>query len=458
MITLDVPSMMYESLQAHYGRLVSVSLPCPGITPEQFLQEAGARERFYWQSHQDETTLAGIGAALEITGYGPDRFHTIQSRVLELFAEAAMLTKAPAWAGPRLFGGFAFNESFMPDYAWAGYAPAHFVLPHYQYTRHEGTAWMTINAHIPYGEAPGDLRSDLESALREQITFMQSIARRPASPLSLQEMRYPMSATQWRDMIEAALAKIQAGAIKKVVLARVCELLFHEPVDPAYLLEALGQAYPQTYRFLFEPRPHHAFYGATPELLVSVSGRQLHTMALAGSAKRGRDKAEDHVIAEAELLNNPKNRFEHDLVIQGILKRLQPLTTTLTMSETGLLKLSNIQHLHTAVSAIMRKPEGVLSVAAILHPTPALGGEPTDAATRFIVEQEPVPRGWYAAPVGWVDANGDGQFAVAIRSAVAQERRVWLYAGAGIVAGSDPQSEWDETALKFRPMLQALGI
>jgi len=137
---------------------------------------------------------------------------------------------------------------------------------------------------------------------------------------------------------------------------------------------------------------------------------------------------------------------------------LQPLTTTLTMGETGLLKLTNIQHLHTPVSAIMRKAEGVLSVAAILHPTPALGGEPTDIATRFIVDHEPVPRGWYAAPVGWVDAKGDGQFAVAIRSAVAQEKRVWLYAGAGIVAGSDPQSEWDETALKFRPMLHALGI
>jgi len=378
--------------------------------------------------------------------------------VLELFASSSLLTNAPSWAGPRLFGGFAFHDGFMPDYAWAGYAPAHFILPHYQYTRHEGAAWMTINAHIPYGDPPGDLQEALESALQEQIALMQTAPPPPAPSLSLEEMRYPMSANQWREMIDAALEQIHAGTLKKVVLARVCELIFHEAVDPAHLLGALGHAYPQTYRFLFEPRPHHAFYGATPELLVDVQGRQLHTMALAGSAKRGRDKTEDQAIANAELINNPKNRYEHDLVIQGLLRRLQPLTITLTMGETGLLKLTNIQHLHTPVSAIMRKAEGVLSVAAILHPTPALGGEPTDIATRFIVDHEPVPRGWYAAPVGWVDAKGDGQFAVAIRSAVAQEKRVWLYAGAGIVAGSDPQSEWDETALKFRPMLHALGI
>jgi menaquinone-specific isochorismate synthase len=142
----------------------------------------------------------------------------------------------------------------------------------------------------------------------------------------------------------------------------------------------------------------------------------------------------------------------------SMLERLAPLTSQLEISpQPGVHKLRNIQHLFTPVRARLLAPDGVLPLVHLLHPTPALGGSPRALAMQFIQKAEPVPRGWYAAPVGWIDYRLDGAFAVAIRSAVSQENRAWLYAGAGIVADSQPRREWEETALKFQPMLHALG-
>ena len=172
----------------------------------------------------------------------------------------------------------------------------------------------------------------------------------------------------------------------------------------------------------------------------------------------GKTAEEDDHYGRA-LLNSAKDRYEHDVVVQALRERLTPMTETLIMPDTPqLYKLSNIQHLFTPVSGRLREPSGVLPLVKLLHPTPALGGTPRSAAMRFIQQHEPVPRGWYAAPIGWIDHKLDGTFGVAIRSAVAQDNRVWAYAGAGIVADSVPQKEWVETALKFRPMLGALGI
>ena len=159
------------------------------------------------------------------------------------------------------------------------------------------------------------------------------------------------------------------------------------------------------------------------------------------------------------FLNDPKERHEHALVVETLRERLEPLTSELSVpDEPQILKLSNVLHLHTPIEGRLKAKSGVLPVIEKLHPTPAMGGKPRDLALDFIRKAEPVPRGWYAAPIGWIDSDLDGTFGVAIRSAVSQDKRVWLYAGVGIVADSQPQREWDETALKFRPMLGALGI
>lgn len=446
---------MNNSFQHHYGRLISLSMPCPGVSPADLLRHARGQPRSFWESTRDRVAFAGMGIAVELMAWGANRFVEIEQQARALFENAVMLDEREPLAAPRLFGGFAFHDDFVPDQAWADFPPAHFVLPHYQLVRVGDSFWLTLNVHAPPGEDPRALASDLREALLAQIDYLQSTSPPSSPPRAQAHLAYPMPFEHWSRSVERIVRQIKAGALKKVVLARIAEALFDQPVDVDRALAHLEQRYPNTYRFLFEPRAGRAFFGATPELLAHVSGDRVMTMALAGSIRRGATPDEDEQLAAA-LLDSAKDRHEHQIVVDEVYARLMTLTVHLDVGVTDVLALSNIQHLHTPIKGILREPCGVLPVIATLHPTPALGGEPREAAMRLIAELEPAPRGWYAAPVGWIDRCLDGQFGVAIRSAVVQTTRAWLYAGAGIVAESDPQREWDETNLKFRPMLEAL--
>ena len=331
-----------------------------------------------------------------------------------------------------------------------------FVLPHYQLVSSGRQMWLTINAQIPPEESPQSLIPDLQAALRQKLAQLRadpsaSAAKRQSA---LRDIDYPMSYDDWQRMISAATARIRSGDLNKVVLARAAELRFAQRVQLLPVLQRLAERYSECYRFLFEPRPRFAFYGASPELLACVQGAQFSTMALAGSIGRGRSESEDRRLSQA-LLQSKKDRYEHQIVVDKMRDRLTPFAQTLAIAPTELLKLKNIQHLQTPLAGTLKHADGVLPLVEALHPTPALGGDPRPIALRLIRQLEPIPRGWYGAPVGWIDSRLEGEFAVAIRSAVAQEARVWVYAGAGIVAASQPQPEWEETELKFQPMLNA---
>ena len=453
-----IPSLAYHDapLNQRYGRLLSCSMPCSGLSFTTFLAAADGQERFYWESPGGTQACAGMGATAELTAWGDDRYQKIAASARELFADAHLAGAADTLAGPRLFGGFAFRGDFTPDNTWSIYAPAFFVLPHYQLVSSGGQMWLTINAQIPPEESPTALIPDLQAALSQKLAQLRTAestatAERQSELLSID---YPMKYTIWRRMIEAATDRIRAGQLNKVVLARAAELRFAQRPKLLPVLQHLAAHYAECYRFLFEPRPRFAFYGASPELLACVSGAQFSTMALAGSIGRSTDEAEDRRLSQA-LLSSQKDRHEHQIVIDKMRDRLAPLAKSLDIAPTELLKLSNIQHLQTPLAGLLERPAGVLPLVEALHPTPALGGDPRPDALQLIRQLEPIPRGWYGAPVGWIDAQLEGEFAVAIRSAVAQEARVWVYAGAGIVAESQPQPEWDETELKFQPMLNA---
>jgi menaquinone-specific isochorismate synthase len=272
------------------------------------------------------------------------------------------------------------------------------------------------------------------------------------------DIEYPMGYDDWARMITHATGQMKRGNLDKVVLARMAQIRFSGPVNVVRALEYLREVYPGTHRFLFEPEPHSAFYGATPETLVRVHGREVFADGLAGTVRRGDTPDEDAALAE-QILNDPKERREHEFVVQGLREHLAPYTETLHAPDSpGVLKLSNVQHLHTPVTGTLRRAYGVLPLVEALHPTPALGGQPRDVADEVIRMLEPITRGWYAAPVGWMDGEGNGHFAVGIRAAVTRERTLWAYAGAGVVAESEPDREWNETNLKFKPMLYAIGI
>ena len=443
-------------LNQRYGRLLSCSLPCAGLSLARFLAAAEDQARFYWASPSGSQAFAGTGAAVELTAWGDERYRKIAHSARELFADACVEGAANPLAGPRLFGGFAFRDDFTPDNTWSIYAPAFFALPHYQLARSGEHTWLTINAQIPPEESAAGLIPDLQAALRDKLAQLR--AAEPAVPAQRQRdllsIDYPMSYVRWQRMIEAATDRIRAGDLNKVVLARAAELRFDQPVNLPPILQHLAAHYADCYRFLFEPRPRFAFYGASPELLACVQGAQFSTLALAGSIGRSDNAAQDRQLSQT-LLHSKKDRHEHQIVIDKMRDRLAPLSESLKIAPTSLLKLSNIQHLQTPLAGQLRRPAGVLPLVEALHPTPALGGDPRPDALRLIRQLEPIPRGWYGAPVGWIDTRLEGEFAVAIRSAVAQEARVWVYAGAGIVSDSEPQPEWEETELKFQPMLDA---
>ncbi len=369
---------------------------------------------------------------------------------------------------PRLFGGFAFQREFVPDNTWSVYHPAHFILPHFLLTGTADGTWLTIHASDQGGHPALDVAEDLLAAVRARYALLLQVTggsqprhaaiehERPAQSA----IRYPMSRADWFTLVNSATDRIADGALQKVVLARVAEVRMESPIDPLDAIEYLQRTYPTCYRFMFEPVSGHAFFGASPELLVEKVDRQISTMALAGSVGRGQTPAQDAALA-TELLNSPKDGREHALVVDSIRARLETLTEQLSPPEAPtLLRFHNIQHLHTPIRARLPQQADttVFDLVRELHPTPALGGVPREQALAFLVDAEPVPRGWYAAPVGWFDSALDGAFTVAIRSAVCQHNRAWLYAGAGIVADSDPEMEWRETNLKFRPMLEALHL
>lgn len=462
------PSPTYRS--SADGRVVSYSRPCPGVPAATFLAHGVDRERFYWEDVRDDIVFAGFGVAVHLIAWGEERVRHIEEQARALFADAVLLNElareeAPPLAAPRLFGGFAFRADFTPDYAWAVFHPAHFVLPHYQFVQTSEGAWLTINALLAADEEPREVLPELREALDARYRSLhESAVRQDETQLAWGRhgapiaVRYPLPFETWAAQIEEAHAHFSSTPLKKVVLSRVAELRFAQRVDVDGALRFLNEHYAESYRFLFEPQPHHAFFGATPELLAKVEGDTITSMALAGSIGRSEDGREDEALGQ-QLLNSAKDRFEHDVVVMSMLERLAPLTAQLEISpQPGVYKLRNIQHLFTPIRGRLLQPRGILPLVDLLHPTPALGGSPRALALDLIREIEPVTRGWYAAPLGWIDYRLDGAFAVAIRSAVSQQRRVWLYAGSGIVADSEVQKEWDETALKFRPMLEALGV
>ncbi len=455
--------MASEQLQREETRtgdaltLISVGLPCPGLDIDTFVRAAQGGARFLWRSPNDARIVAGAGIVHEISGWGAGRYEQVARAARALLVGCSALSTAE----PRLFGGFAFRDDFVPDQAWAEFSPAHFVLPHFQFEAGGNGAanLLSVNAQAPAREIGPELIEAMHAALLAKRDALLAFARddaqpAPTHPASQHEL---IDFDAWARMIDCAHAQMRDTPLRKVVLARSEALCFDgaAPIDAA--LAQLNNDYPETYRFLFEPTPGRAFIGATPELLAAKTGNTLHTMALAGSIRRGATPRED-VELSARLLASQKDRFEHQIVVDDIAERLSTLSGTAPLiGDTGVLAFKNIQHLHTPLSTTLTQPVSLFEIIAELHPTSALGGQPRALALPLISSLEPVTRGWYAAPVGWFDRHLNGEFGVAIRSAVAQDDRVWLYAGCGIVPDSDSDAEWRETLMKLAPMKRAFG-
>lgn len=429
------------------NRIINYTIRCRPTVLTDFLRFGSGMERFYFESNKSPVAIAGLGVAAHVDSNGKNRFANLGGDLGEFFQRVVQVNDSDSYPRPIVVGGSAFFDQIQPG-EWDSFPAARLVLPRYALIRIGGEYFFSANQAEAESEAVR-IEADAFLAKYESTTLPP-----PSIPDEVTSCR--TSFDDWNRIIQKSIAMIRDGRLNKIVMARPVHVQGNRSVDVPAMLEHLGESCPSCFRFMFEFQPGTIFSGATPERLVSVSGAKFKTAALAGSIRRGDFPQEDEALGQ-QLLGSMKDQSEHHFVVEQIREKMLPLVKNLYIDpEPQLMRLPNIFHLRTNITGTLLPNQNIMNIIAALHPTPAVGGVPSEAALNAIRELEGFERGWYAAPIGWVDANGDGDFVVAIRSGLFRENTATLFGGAGIVADSDPQKEWDETGLKIRFLLNAM--
>ncbi len=435
--------------------LVSVTTRVPPRDPlALFARGLGVtHNRLFWSVPAVGLAVTGLGAAWSFEAHGPDRFAAVAAAWRDLIAEACIAADpALPFSGPMAAVGFSFDPQRPASGLWAGYPDGLLLLPRLILARVGDTASLTVNGLV----GPETSSIDLHLSAARRLRALIGRAWRPPQVPGGVELEDALPPGAWRAMVADAVSDLRAGRLEKVVLAREVRARSTRPFNPAATLDALRRDYPETFVFAVA-RGGSTFLGASPERLVGLNAGQVAASALAGSIRRGATPEEDDALART-LLASAKDRHEHAVVVRRIVANLTDLCDDVSAAaEPEVMRLRNVQHLFTPVTGRIRGEHTIFDLVERLHPTPALGGQPREAALAWIRAREHLDRGWYGAPVGWVDARGQGEFAVAIRSALIGEREAALFAGCGIMPASDPLREEQETEIKLRAMLGALG-
>jgi isochorismate synthase len=432
---------------------VEVDDPCAVV----FASRLASDRWFCWEQPDREFALAGLGVAHEASSRGPNRFGDVAEECLRIGSGAVLDEPRgiPAGAGPVWLGGFAFDADGGSTPTWSSFSPASLVLPEVSLCRRAGRTFLTLNAVVQ----PGADVERVGEGLGSRLASLRLEAQLPLldpHPTAHAEIRSARPPGEFEAAVEGATSRIAAGEFSKVVLAREVIVGAAAAHDPAALFGAMREQFPACFCFCCGTS-EAAFLGASPELLVRRAGAGVSTVALAGSTRRSSDPAVDDHLGE-QLLRSDKDRREQRIVAERIVRALRPHAVWVeAAAEPEIAKVANIQHLATPVIAQLAEPHSAIELAGLLHPTPAVGGEPWPAAASAIADLEGMDRGWYAAPIGWMDATEDGEFCVALRSALLRDREAHLFAGVGVVAGSDPAAELAETEVKLGALLPFLA-
>ena len=378
------------------------------------------RPDLVWMS--PATSVFGWGEALRLAaGFGPGRFTRAEAGFSEWIARAE-ISSAGAERGPVAFSSFTFDERS---------AGSVLIVPAVTMVR-RNDRWYLVSV---------------------DDATLESVIHQPADPTPADRPRYAGASipdVQWLESVAHAIELIGEGRAEKVVLARDYALWSKTPFDPIRLLSRLEDRFPDCHVFRVD-----GLVGASPELLVRRTGRNVESQTLAGSAARSDDQDEDERLGK-QLLSSDKDLREHASAAASVGRVLGEICERLEReAEPSLLRLANVQHLATRFEGRLAQPMSAIEVADRLHPTAAVGGTPTPVAVEMIRQLEHMDRGRYAGPVGWMDSDGDGEFAIALRCAELSGARARLFAGAGIVEGSLPEAELEETRIKLLAMQSA---
>ncbi|MEO1619512.1 MAG: isochorismate synthase [Cyanobacteria bacterium J06632_3] len=478
-----------QAIATQHPKIASFAFPIAPIAPWQVLSALGNlhQRHFYYDSPQ-QWALVGLDVVVSCEASGADRFSAAQRFTKQWqhqFLHAKTNSKADLPG--RFFCSATFFEStssestssevvssepasevqlattarsaaFSPD----SFEPIYIFVPQIQVmTLAEGSN-VTFNYLI---ETTTDIAQTAQTVFqqRQQIEALSSLAAAQSEagrshPSKLVPPKtVSKDVTHFEPAVTGALSQLRQGALHKVVLADVMDVVAPQAIDVVRSLQTLRQNHPDCTVFSVGNGRGQSFIGASPERLLSINEGRLTTDALAGSASRGNTPEADAELAQA-LLNSEKERYEHQVVVEFIAQQLRSLNLDPDYAPAPhLLRLFHIQHLHTPMSAQFN-PEKIspLDILAKLHPTPAVAGLPLQSACQLIHQHETFERGLYAAPIGWIDTKGNSEFIVGIRSALVDGHSARLYAGAGIVAGSEPKKELAEIKLKLQTLLNAL--
>jgi menaquinone-specific isochorismate synthase len=441
---------------------LSYSLEIPAIDPLAYIEQVHQNNNLYYWEHPEKNFALAAGGALEILkATGSNRFREISDKNKELRRKQISVSELNhSLAEPVMVGGYSFSDHNVHQ-MWKKFGAAHFVLPEWTIIKSGDLHILTLTVECS-NRKKDEIIENLNEQLSEFIRYFKSIQNFQFSPLdkkygNISFLNGRNSYNEWKNQVNRSREMILADVFKKIVIARQVDITTDKPVSVSRAMFHLRRQFPECFNFMIKIDGGPCFIGATPERLVSLKRNMMQTEGLAGSISRGESASEDMALGHS-LMESKKDRSEHEFVVKDIRSNLQKHKLRVDHPhQPAIKKLSNVQHLYTPITAEVTEDITLHELAGMLHPTPAVGGYPKETAVPYISEIEDIDRGWYAGPVGWCNASGSGEFAVAIRSAWIDGKNVRLFAGCGIVENSDPDNEWAETEMKLSPILGALN-
>jgi menaquinone-specific isochorismate synthase len=421
--------------------IIRLSRKIEDCDPLELLAHLNTTPALYWRARERALEVAGFGVADSQVAHSDSEIESLFARLTTRLSSCS--------PSARYFGGVRFDATVQPSRTWRDFAAATFILPRVEVIQQGGSAYVALNI-------------TQDRPLSEQLAFVEELMSQTTSATALRLPKVHAARVDtpsqrgWGAIIQEVLSLLEASSLeKKIVISRSSHFTLREQGSAALLLKELLRYSPFSYGYLFSPTPGVTFLGASPERLFARQGRTVLSEALAGTTGRGSNQEHDRVLAD-DLLNSRKNRVEHALVLERIAEQLEGLCIAQPRCDaTTTIKSASVQHLYSAIRGELRDGITDGQILRTLHPTPAVCGTPTNEAKQFIAAHEGYDRGWYTGPFGAIGSD-ETEFAVAIRSALIHGDSVTLFAGGGIVSGSDERSEWSEIEAKIAPYVRLL--
>ena len=451
-VSSDLKSSLSADLVAQ-KQITSITLPIKDINLRSLPTTEGSW--LFWNHPAAEETILGLGSAVQITATGPNRLTTLNHRLEQLRSNWQWLDQEQTGCNPQIFVCFTFNPTDQMTGPWSGLPNSGLFLPELTILQRDNYCTAIFSADFMKG-------SEIELIHQRWIKlftlFINSMNRQDSPPgckTSLTRVSTSANQEEWSELISKAQNSISSGIMEKVVPARHLRVCAERNLNPKQLMTALSYLYPSS-MLLGSSIQGRTFISATPERLVSYQDGIVNCDALAGTTHRSAVEKLDQDLGQ-QLLADNKARHEHQLVVEDISASLKKVCSEIEhLKQPSLLRLRNLQHLHTEITGRLKSDISLLQAAERLHPTAAVNGYPGPNAAQWLTQNEPFERGWYTGTAGWINWDGNGTLAVLLRCAILDDNYADLYAGAGITLESAADAEYAETELKFSVMLEAL--